>query len=277
MRVRQALSDPTSNQDRARRMEALLMWVRTAVVRGVGTRWLLRMSTRRASHHRAPDGLAHAPLPRFFPHAWSPPAWAERVPSLACWRELLDTVVVRVCDINIADCIYRHAKWLVELAKADAFSTAVGSPLCQRSTVRRKLLDTICLPIRNIDVALAIYGDSERPQELAGAVTQVSPLSKRLSVWRQLLDAVVSPVRDIYIALCIESQPRWPVELAGAPALHTPLRERLAGRRELLDPVVHFLDDVQISLTINCQPRGRIKLPGALARGTPPGQRLACG
>jgi hypothetical protein len=141
-------------------------------------------------------------------------AGAEDTQELTLLVELLNSVVVRVNDVNVSRTVYRERSGLVELALA----LARGAEGADEPTVLVESLDAVIGPIGNQDVAAgAVYRDAGRaPLELPITVAPAAELAEKLTVAVELLDAVL--VRDVDVTLSVKGKtvdtPELPIALA---------------------------------------------------------------
>src|SRR5262249_14951787 len=91
-----------------------------------------------------------------------------------------------------------------------------------QGAVRTELLDTVVAPVGNVDLPIAIHGNTPGHVELAGARAAFAPLQQELTVPGEFLHPVVHGVHHVDMALRIEGQTRGTVELSRTAALLAP-------------------------------------------------------
>src|SRR5437762_1255088 len=101
--------------------------------------------------------------------------------------ELLDAVVVVICDVDVPAPVGRHAGRGVELSVARALAPPGG----EEGAARVELLDAVVVRIRDVDVPAPIGGDAGGEVELSVARAGAPPRGEEGAARVELLDAVV--------------------------------------------------------------------------------------
>ena len=106
------------------------------------------------------------------------------------------------------------------------------------ATVRGQDLDTIILPVRNIDLTISIHTDTTRAVELADTAARLPETGEPLTLRGELLDAVIAPVSHVDIPVCIKPEPPGHIQLARAIAEAPELAQVFPVQRELLNAMI---------------------------------------
>ena len=200
---------PPFRDESAGRIELL-----DAVVRGIGD-----INGAGAIHAEGIYGDAAGKVERSVSRARASPFRDEPAGRI----ELLDAIVFRIGDKDVARDVRGDARGFSELPLACAF----GSPLCYEGAVGIELLDAVVARVGDKDevgviVSSRAQGDAAGKVELPFPCACASPLCDEGAVGVELLYAVIYRVEDVDISLAVEcSIPRFN-ELPGCIACASP-------------------------------------------------------